>query len=220
MLRKLLTVVLPLMLPTLIYMAYMMIDRRKAAASGGAAVPWWVGAPWTWLVTGGVLLAAIVLVTRGADRRLRHLRHLPSRPPDRRPCHRRGNFTAFRPPIRLRARDARRHHRASAFHGRSGNPARLRSADRRWRAGAFRRRLRPRLAAPAGGQGYRHSDRCGAGTSYTAAGSGAHPRDPDRDRSRHHHRRHRIRPISRSRRCVMMSRRSDGTPASPSPTTG
>ena len=63
MLRKLLTVVLPLMLPTLIYMAYMMIERRKAAASGGAAVPWWVGAPWAWLMTGGVLLAAIVLVT-------------------------------------------------------------------------------------------------------------------------------------------------------------
>jgi hypothetical protein len=63
MLKKLLTVVLPLMLPTLIYMAYMMIDRRKAAASGGAVVPWWVGAPWTWLITGGVLLAAIVLVT-------------------------------------------------------------------------------------------------------------------------------------------------------------
>jgi hypothetical protein len=63
MLKKLLTVVLPLMLPTLIYMAYMMIDRRKAAASGGAAVPWWVGAPWTWLITSGVLLAAIVLVT-------------------------------------------------------------------------------------------------------------------------------------------------------------
>jgi Family of unknown function (DUF6111) len=61
MLRKLLTVVLPLMLPTLIYMAYMMIDRRKAAASGGAPVPWWVGAPWAWLITGGVFLAAIVL---------------------------------------------------------------------------------------------------------------------------------------------------------------
>jgi hypothetical protein len=63
MLKKLLMVVLPLMLPTLIYMAYMMIDRRKAAASGGVPVPWWVGAPWTWLITGGVLLAGIVLVT-------------------------------------------------------------------------------------------------------------------------------------------------------------
>jgi len=63
MLKKLLTVVLPLMLPTMIYMAYMMVERRKAAASGSAHVPWWVGAPWTWLVTGGVSLAAIVLVT-------------------------------------------------------------------------------------------------------------------------------------------------------------
>jgi hypothetical protein len=63
MLRQLLMVVLPLMLPTLIYMAYMMVERRKAAASGSTSVPWWVGAPWTWLVTGGVLLAAIVLFT-------------------------------------------------------------------------------------------------------------------------------------------------------------
>ena len=63
MLRKLLTVVLPLMLPTLIYMAYMMIERRKAAASGGGSVSWWVGAPWVWLISGGVLLAAISLVT-------------------------------------------------------------------------------------------------------------------------------------------------------------
>ena len=63
MLKKLLMVVLPLMLPTLIYMAYMMIERRKAVASGGAAVPWWVEAPWAWLITGGVMLAAIVLVT-------------------------------------------------------------------------------------------------------------------------------------------------------------
>jgi hypothetical protein len=62
MLTKLLTVVLPLVLPTLIYMAYMAAERRKAA-SGGAPVPWWVGAPWPWLVTGGVFLAAIVLVT-------------------------------------------------------------------------------------------------------------------------------------------------------------
>jgi hypothetical protein len=63
MLRKLLTVVLPLMLPTLIYMTYMMVGRRKAAASGAAPVRWWDGAPWTWLITGGVLLAAVVLVT-------------------------------------------------------------------------------------------------------------------------------------------------------------
>jgi hypothetical protein len=63
MLRQLLTVVLPLMLPTLIYMGYMMIDRRKAASSGNAPVPWWVGAPWVWLVTGGVFLAAILLFT-------------------------------------------------------------------------------------------------------------------------------------------------------------
>ena len=63
MLRKLLTVVLPLMLPTLIYMAYAMFGRRKTAALEGAPASWWTGAPWTWLVTGGVVLAAAVLVT-------------------------------------------------------------------------------------------------------------------------------------------------------------
>src|SRR3954470_346239 len=62
MLTKLLTVVLPLVLPTLVYIAYMAVERRKAA-SGGAPVPWWVGAPWTWLISGGVFLAAIVLFT-------------------------------------------------------------------------------------------------------------------------------------------------------------
>lgn len=63
MLKNLLTVVLPLMLPTLIYMAYAMFGRRKTAALEGARASWWTGAPWTWLVTGGVVLAAAVLVT-------------------------------------------------------------------------------------------------------------------------------------------------------------
>jgi hypothetical protein len=63
MLKNLLTVVLPLMLPTLIYMAYAMFGRPKTAAPEVAAVHWWTGAPWTWLITGGVVLAAAVLVT-------------------------------------------------------------------------------------------------------------------------------------------------------------
>ncbi|UEM22007.1 DUF6111 family protein [Skermanella mucosa] len=63
MLKKLLLVVLPLMLPTLIYMGYMLIERRKAVASGGTALPWWAGAPWTALVVGGVALAGLSLTT-------------------------------------------------------------------------------------------------------------------------------------------------------------
>ncbi|UEM04641.1 DUF6111 family protein [Skermanella rosea] len=63
MLRKLLLVVLPLMLPTLVYMAYMLVERRRAGASGGAVQPWWVGAPWTPLIVGGVALAGLTLVT-------------------------------------------------------------------------------------------------------------------------------------------------------------
>ena len=63
MIRKLLMVVLPLLLPTLIYMAYMLVERRRAVASGDTPLPWWAGAPWATLVISGVALSAIVLIT-------------------------------------------------------------------------------------------------------------------------------------------------------------
>jgi hypothetical protein len=63
MLRTVLLVVLPLVLPTLIYLAYSRVERRRAEAEGsGQPVPWWVGAPWPWLAGGGVLLMGVVLV--------------------------------------------------------------------------------------------------------------------------------------------------------------
>ena len=190
MLKKLLTVVLPLMLPTLIYMAYMMIDRRKAAASGGAVVPWWVGAPWTWLITGGVLLAAIVLVTVALTGGFDTSGTYHPGPPDRRQGHRRGDSPpsglavgsapvtpagSIDLPPSMAAPETRRVFEAITADG----------AQARFVGGCVRDSLLRRA-----GQGYRHSDRCGAGASFTAAGSGKNTRNPDRDRPRHRHRRH------------------------------
>lgn len=56
--RILLTVVLPLVLPTLVYIAYVALveARRVRAAEEGRPAPWWATAPWPWLVGIGVLL--------------------------------------------------------------------------------------------------------------------------------------------------------------------
>jgi hypothetical protein len=68
--RKILTILLPLVLPTLVYMAYVYVERRRQAAAG-TPVPWWVTAPWPWLVSIGVLLCGLTMgvlaVTGGAD---------------------------------------------------------------------------------------------------------------------------------------------------------
>lgn len=63
MLRALLTVVLPLALPTLLFFIYyVLVERRRAlAAATGQAAPWWVTAPWPWLIGSGVVLAALIL---------------------------------------------------------------------------------------------------------------------------------------------------------------
>ncbi|HYD70202.1 DUF6111 family protein [Azospirillum sp.] len=63
MLRILLTIVLPLALPTVVYLLYVTTveARRVRAAQEGGPVPWWVEAPWPWLVGGGVLLTGLTL---------------------------------------------------------------------------------------------------------------------------------------------------------------
>ena len=59
MLRVFLTVVLPLLLPTAIYAAWLYIRRWLTQ---GEAVRW-TALPWVWLGLAGVLLLAVVLVT-------------------------------------------------------------------------------------------------------------------------------------------------------------
>jgi len=69
--RLLLELVLPALIPVLIYLGYLRVEQRRAAARGeGEALPWWAETPWIPLAGAGVLLAAIVLsvvVLRSGD---------------------------------------------------------------------------------------------------------------------------------------------------------
>jgi hypothetical protein len=57
MLREVLTLVVPLLLPTLLYLAWLKAARRSEADSAAA----WRRMPWVWLAASGVALAALVL---------------------------------------------------------------------------------------------------------------------------------------------------------------
>jgi hypothetical protein len=57
--RLVLTIVLPLLLPTALYALWMVSLGRPEAAQTAAA---WRALPWGWLVTAGVGLTAVVLV--------------------------------------------------------------------------------------------------------------------------------------------------------------
>jgi hypothetical protein len=56
MLRVVLTVIVPLVLPTALWLGWIAATKR-AEASGGV----WAVAPWPWLLAGGVALAAATL---------------------------------------------------------------------------------------------------------------------------------------------------------------
>jgi hypothetical protein len=57
MLRVFLTIVLPLLLPTVLYLAWV---STFGAAQDGNSVPW-TAVPWVWLAGAGAVLLAIVL---------------------------------------------------------------------------------------------------------------------------------------------------------------
>jgi hypothetical protein len=57
MLRVFLTIVLPLVLPTALYVGWLVVAHR---VQRGGAVPW-VELPWVWLAGAGVLLLMVVL---------------------------------------------------------------------------------------------------------------------------------------------------------------
>ena len=63
MIRKLLTVVLPLVLPFLVYWVYLALARRKARLAGEGRLPGWQDAPWTWIIASGGMLMIAALVT-------------------------------------------------------------------------------------------------------------------------------------------------------------
>ncbi len=64
MLRILLTIVLPVALPLLLYVGYVSMMRRRAQAAGADEAPRWDEGPWAWFALAGVglVLAALVVV--------------------------------------------------------------------------------------------------------------------------------------------------------------
>lgn len=56
------TVVLPLVLPTLVYLAWIWVEgRRRARSAAGEPLRWWMRVPWVWTLCAGVALMAVSL---------------------------------------------------------------------------------------------------------------------------------------------------------------
>jgi H+/gluconate symporter-like permease len=58
--RAFLSIVLPLALPTALYVLYMTLSRRPPDAAGAAAQP--MEMPWSWLVIAGGILAIVTFL--------------------------------------------------------------------------------------------------------------------------------------------------------------
>lgn len=71
--RIFLTVILPLLAPLAIYVAYVLLVERRGARAVEGATPsaWWVTAPWPLLVLTGVgsagVVAVVLALTGGQD---------------------------------------------------------------------------------------------------------------------------------------------------------
>ena len=63
MIRELLSVVLPFLLPFIVYGAYLAMLRRQARLAGEGDMPRWQEGPWLWVMLSGVVLMIAVLVT-------------------------------------------------------------------------------------------------------------------------------------------------------------
>lgn len=62
MLRKLLTIVLPMALPFAVWALYVVAARWKARRREQGRLPGWADAPWGWLILAGALLVAASLI--------------------------------------------------------------------------------------------------------------------------------------------------------------
>jgi H+/gluconate symporter-like permease len=58
--RAFLSIVLPLALPTALYVVYMTLVRRRPGAAGAAAQP--MEMPWSWLIIAGGVLAIVTFL--------------------------------------------------------------------------------------------------------------------------------------------------------------
>lgn len=66
--RKFLLVILPILLPFIIYGCYLLLARRRARLAGEGKLPQWQEAPWTWIVAASfLLLAGGLIAVRFAD---------------------------------------------------------------------------------------------------------------------------------------------------------
>ncbi len=65
MMRKILTIVLPLALPVVIYWIYLALARRRARRSGEGKPPDWQDAPWTAILAASVVLMSASLIAFG-----------------------------------------------------------------------------------------------------------------------------------------------------------
>ncbi len=66
MIRTILTVVLPLIAPTLAYLIWMQLrSQRREDEEAGRPVPKWQKLPWPWLIVSGAALAALSLIAFG-----------------------------------------------------------------------------------------------------------------------------------------------------------
>ena len=66
MLRTFLTVVLPLIAPTVAYLVWMYLRaQRREEEEAGRPVPRWRQLPWPWLVVSGAALAAVAVLAVG-----------------------------------------------------------------------------------------------------------------------------------------------------------
>lgn len=60
--RKFFLVILPIILPFLLYAFYLTMARRRARLAGEGNLPRWQNAPWTWIIAASVLLLAASLI--------------------------------------------------------------------------------------------------------------------------------------------------------------
>jgi len=69
MIRVLFEIIVPLLLPTAVYLVWLAAARQRALQTGGR-VPAWIEAPWPLLAIIGVVLAATVLVAVSVSQRM------------------------------------------------------------------------------------------------------------------------------------------------------